>query len=96
MKLQVGIVGVVEDNQKGLDLDPFAHLTRLHKRVEGTRAVSRGEWFNTIDKTAVRSRAIERKLRDAQELPVEQAQTVLMLENHEEDGEVEESLEAEP
>ena len=58
--------------------------------------MSRGEWFNTIDKTAVRSRAIERKLRDEQELPVEQVQTVLMLENHEEDGEVEESLEAEP
>ena len=38
------------------------------------------EATNTIDTAAVRTRAIERKLRDVQELPTSDAQSVLMLE----------------
>ena len=51
------------------------------------------EASNTIDKTAVRSRAIERKLRGVQELPASDAQTVLMLEQDDGNGEVEEEEE---
>ena len=51
------------------------------------------EASNTIDKTAVRSRAIERKLRGVQELPASDAQTVLMLEQDDGNGEAEEEEE---
>ena len=52
------------------------------------------EASNTIDETAVRSRAIERKLRGVQELPAADAQTVLMLEGDNGDGEPERDSEA--
>jgi hypothetical protein len=42
---------------------------------------------NTIDMAAVRNRAIDRKLRDVQELPVPDARKVLMFEAVEGDGE---------
>ena len=45
------------------------------------------EASNTIDQTAVRSRAIERKLRGVQELPLAEAQTGLMLEGDNGEGE---------
>ena len=45
------------------------------------------EASNTIDKTAVRSRAIQRKLRGVEELPDAESQTVLMLEAEDGDGE---------
>jgi DNA recombination protein RmuC len=51
------------------------------------------EASNTIDKTAVRSRSIERKLRNVQELPASDAQTVLMLEQDDGNGEAEEEVE---
>jgi DNA recombination protein RmuC len=51
------------------------------------------EASNTIDKTAVRSRSIERKLRDVQELPASDAQAVLMLEQDDGNGEAEEEVE---
>ena len=47
------------------------------------------EATNTIDTAAVRTRAIERKLRGVQELPVADAQNVLMLESLEEEEQVE-------
>jgi len=45
------------------------------------------EATNKIEDVGRRSRAIERKLRDVQELPVSEAQDALMLEGMEEDGE---------
>ena len=51
------------------------------------------EASNTIDTTAVRSRAIERKLRGVQEMPAAEAQTVLMLEGEDGNGEVEKEME---
>lgn len=45
------------------------------------------EASNTIDSAAVRTRAIERKLRDVQELPATDGQGVLVLEAVEGDGE---------
>jgi DNA recombination protein RmuC len=48
------------------------------------------EATNTIDKTAVRSRAIERRLREVHELPLEEAESVLLLEAEDGNGEVEE------
>ena len=44
------------------------------------------EATNTIDTAAVRTRAIERKLRDVQELPASDAQGVLMIEGAESNG----------
>ena len=48
------------------------------------------EATNTIDSAAVRTRAIERKLRDVQELPTTDAQGVLMIEGVEGNGETSE------
>jgi DNA recombination protein RmuC len=45
------------------------------------------EASNTIDSAAVRTRAIERKLRDVQELPATDGKGVLMLEAVEGNGE---------
>jgi DNA recombination protein RmuC len=47
------------------------------------------EATNTLDTAAVRTRTIERKLRDVQELPASDAQGVLMIEGVEGNGEVE-------
>ena len=49
------------------------------------------EATNTIDTAAVRTRAIERKLRDVQELPAQDAQGVLMLEQVDGNGDGETS-----
>ncbi len=49
------------------------------------------EATNTIDTAAVRTRAIERKLRDVRELPASDAQGVLMLEGVEGNGESEQA-----
>ena len=48
------------------------------------------EALNTIDTAATRARAIERKLRDVQELPASDASAVLLLEGVDGNGEVEE------
>jgi DNA recombination protein RmuC len=45
------------------------------------------EATNTIDSASVRTRAIERKLRDVQELPASDAGEVLMIEGVEGNGE---------
>jgi DNA recombination protein RmuC len=54
-------------------------LTKVQKKLQ--------EATNTIDTAAVRTRAIERKLRGVQELPAQDAQSVLMLEQVDGDGE---------
>jgi len=54
-------------------------LTKVQKKLQ--------EATNTIDTAAVRTRAIERKLRGVQELPAQDAQGVLMLEQVDGDGE---------
>jgi DNA recombination protein RmuC len=56
-------------------------LSKVQKKLQ--------EASNTIDTAAVRTRAIERKLRGVQELPAADAQGVLMLETVEPDGEAE-------
>ena len=63
-------------------------LAKVQKKLQ--------EASNTIDKTAVRSRAIERKLRGVQALPVSEAQGVLMLEAAETNGDGEDDGEASP
>ncbi len=63
-------------------------LAKVQKKLQ--------EASNTIDKTAVRSRAIERKLRGVQALPVSEAQGVLMLEAAETNGDGEDEGEASP
>jgi len=56
-------------------------LAKVQKKLQ--------EATNTIDTAAVRTRAIQRKLRDVQELPAADAQDVLMLESAEPDEEAE-------
>ena len=51
------------------------------------------EATNTLDTAAVRTRTIERKLRDVQELPASDAQAVLMIEGAEGNGEAAARLE---
>ena len=63
-------------------------LAKVQKKLQ--------EASNTIDKTAVRSRAIERKLRDVQALPASEAQGVLMLETAETNGDGEDDGEVSP
>ena len=53
-------------------------LAKVQKKLQ--------EATNTIDTAAVRTRAIERKLRDVQELPASDAQGVLMLERVDGEG----------
>ncbi len=55
-----------------------AVLEKVQKKLQ--------EASNSIDNTAVRSRAIERRLRQVHELPVEESASVLMLESVDGDG----------
>ncbi len=53
-------------------------LAKVQKKLQ--------EATNTIDTASVRTRAIERKLRDVQELPATDAQNVLLIEGSDGNG----------
>jgi DNA recombination protein RmuC len=70
-------------------IDPATAEPKAKALLEGVQKKLQ-EAANKVEDVGKRSRAIERKLRDVQQLPASEAQGVLMLEGMDGDGEGEE------